>query len=408
MGVAKMTLKSYLVGGAVRDALLGIPSSDRDYVVVGHTVDDMLSRGFVQVGNDFPVFLHPETGDEYALARVERKVGVGYNGFTCECNGVTLAEDMFRRDLTINSMAIGDDGTIIDYYGGREDLENGILRHVSPAFAEDPVRVLRVARFAARYGFTVADDTMFLMQAMVKAGEMNDLTSERVWKEVEKALGENTPSVFFTTLSECGALEVILPELFALQGATQSAEHHPEGDAWVHTMMVVDHAASAGYSLPVRFAALCHDLGKGVTPVDQLPRHIGHEDAGVPLVNALCDRLKVPSACREMAVMATREHLRVHLIPEMTPRTIVNLFMRCDAFRRPARFVEMLNACIADHYGRSGDRKIYMSSVLAKVYLEAAQSVDTGKIAASVSIPSDIGEAIRIARIMAVKQAKKR
>lgn len=401
-------IKKYLVGGAVRDLLLGLPPVDCDYVVVGHTVDDMVSCGYSQVGKDFPVFLHPVTKDEYALARVDRKVGVGYTGFQCDWKGVTLEDDLSRRDLTINAMAMDDDNTLVDPHGGAQDLLDGVLRHVGPAFCEDPLRILRVARFAARYGFRVADDTMALMAAMVADGDVSHLTKERVWMEVEKALGENTPSVFFEVLSQCGALAVIFPELHALRGAVQSAQWHPEGDVWVHTMMVLDYAATADYPLPVRFAALCHDLGKGVTPVDQYPRHFGHEEAGVPLVHSLCDRYRVPSVYREVAEMAAREHLRVHNIAEMTPRKIVDMFIRCDAFRRSARFTTMLKVCVADYYGRGGDRGYYESDQLALKYLAAAQGVNVSEIAMNTPVLSEIGEAIRVVRIAAVKAAKRK
>ena len=405
---AETGLNVYLVGGAVRDQIMGIPSMDRDYVVVGHTMEEMIARGFRQVGKDFPVFLHPETGEEYALARIERKCGVGYNGFTVDFNPtVTLEEDLSRRDLTINSMAFNMNGELIDPYNGLDDIRTGTLRHTSIAFAEDPLRVLRTARFASRYQFSIADHTFDLMQHIVKSGELNDLTPERVWKEIEKTLGERKPSIFFEELSRCGALSAIMPELEALKGVSQVAQHHPEGDVWTHTMMTLDSAASMSDSIAVRFGALCHDLGKGMTPKELLPRHYDHEAAGVPLVNAICDRYKIPTHIRDIAVMATREHLHIHRIAEMTPKSVMRLFARCDAIRRSNRFADMLLVCKADHYGRKLERDGYAPATIVTKYLHAAKGIDTKRIVADAKSVDRIPEDIRIARIAAIRAARK-
>ncbi|MFZ5841887.1 MAG: multifunctional CCA addition/repair protein [Pseudomonadota bacterium] len=351
-------MKIYLVGGAVRDQLLGRPVTERDYVVVGATPAELLAQGYQPVGRDFPVFLHPDTRAEYALARTERKTGHGYHGFAMHAApDVSLEADLLRRDLTINAMAMADDGELIDPYGGRADLANKILRHVSPAFAEDPLRVLRVARFAARYapdGFTVAPDTVALMRQMVDSGELNHLTPERVWQETAKALGEDQPGVYIETLRACGALKVIFPELDCLWGVPNPAQWHPEIDTGVHTLMVLDVACRISTSVRVRFAALVHDLGKGVTPAQYWPSHRGHEEAGVPIINALADRLKLPNDFRELAVLTSRFHLHFHRGFQLRPGTVVKVLMQSDALRRPERFQELLLACEADFRGREG------------------------------------------------------
>ena len=351
-------MRVYLVGGAVRDRLLGLPVGERDWVVVGATPEELVRRGYQSVGREFPVFLHPQTHEEYALARLERKVAPGYRGFTTQSSpAVTLEEDLRRRDLTINAMAESEAGEVIDPYGGQADLAARRLRHVSEAFVEDPVRILRVARFAARFaalGFTVADDTLQLMQRMTLAGEVSALVPERVWQETERALGEARPEVFFETLRACGALAVIFPELDALFGVPQPPRWHPEVDTGVHVMLALRYAADAGAPAAVRFAVLAHDLGKARTPRAHWPSHHGHEELGVPLIEALCERLKVPNGHRELAVLAGRYHTRVHRAGELKAATLLTLLENCDAFRRPERFVELLLACEADARGRTG------------------------------------------------------
>ena len=349
-------MKIYAVGGAVRDELLGLPVQDRDWVVVGATPDDMAARGFRAVGKDFPVFLHPQTQEEYALARTERKTAPGYKGFTFHADaGVTLDEDLARRDLTINAIARAEDGSYVDPYRGRDDLAAKVLRHVSPAFVEDPVRVLRVARFAARFtDFTVAGETVGLMRDLVAAGEVDHLVSERVWQEISRGLMETKPSRMFELLRQCGALQRILPEMARLWGVPQRADYHPEIDTGTHVMMVIDMAAHMKLSLPARFAALTHDLGKGTTPADVLPRHHGHEQRSVSLLGPVCERLRVPADCRDVALLVARFHGDMHKIDQLRPTTVVRLLERCDAFRRPERFEEILTACEADFRGRLG------------------------------------------------------
>ncbi|MGV6817899.1 MAG: multifunctional CCA addition/repair protein [Thiotrichales bacterium] len=351
-------MKTYLVGGAVRDELLGRPVKERDWVVVGATPEMMQARGFKAVGKDFPVFIHPETGEEYALARTERKTGPGYHGFEFHASPeVTLEQDLMRRDLTVNALARDDQGEIIDYYGGLNDLKARKLRHVSPAFAEDPVRILRTARFAARYadlGFEVADQTLALMRQMVEGGEADALVPERVWQELIKALAEPRPSVFFEVLRSCGALRVIFPEIDRLFGIPQPPQYHPEIDTGVHVMMVVDKAAEKTSDLLVRFSALTHDLGKGTSDPSMLPSHRGHEERGEALVEAMCVRLKAPKAYREMAKLVAKYHLHIHRAEILKPQTLLRLFESLDAFRRPERFASMVLACEADAQGRTG------------------------------------------------------
>jgi tRNA nucleotidyltransferase (CCA-adding enzyme) len=358
-------MKRYLVGGAVRDALLGVPVSERDWVVVGATPEDMTAQGYRAVGADFPVFLHPQTQEEHALARTERKSGRGYHGFQFHTGPeVTLGEDLSRRDLTINAMARDERGELVDPHGGRRDLEAKLLRHVSPAFAEDPVRVLRVARFAARYaplGFRLADETLALMRGMVDNGEVDELVPERVWKEAERALMESDrasaqgrPGVFFNVLHDCGALARVMPELARLSGVPQRADYHPEVDTLVHTLMCVDVAARDHRPLDVRVAALLHDLGKADTPREEWPSHRQHEQRGVRRVQEFCARLRVPASPRELAIVVTREHLLVHRVRELRPQTLLELLERLDAFRRPERFELALQACECDARGRLG------------------------------------------------------
>ena len=351
-------MQVYLVGGAVRDALLGVPVRERDWVVVGATREELLAGGYREVGRDFPVFLHPETHEEYALARLERKVAPGYRGFAVEFGpGVTLEEDLARRDLTINAMARSGDGALIDPYGGAADIEARMLRHVSPAFAEDPVRVLRAARFAARFaplGFRIAPETLALMRAMVERHEIDALVAERVWQETDKALRETAASEYFRVLRGCGALRVIFPEIDALFGVPQPVEWHPAIDTGVHVLMVLDQAVALGADAAVRFAALVHDLGKGATPRAEWPGHRGHEERSVALIETLAARLRVPTAYRELALIVARDHGLVHRALELRPGTIVEMFERVDAFRRPDRFADMLLACEADYRGRAG------------------------------------------------------
>jgi tRNA nucleotidyltransferase (CCA-adding enzyme) len=351
-------MQVYLVGGAVRDALLGMPVKERDWVVVGGTREELLRLKYREVGRDFPVFLHPETHEEHALARRERKVAPGYRGFSVEFGPeVSLEEDLARRDLTVNAMAQSSDGALVDPYGGKRDLDARILRHVSEAFIEDPVRILRVARFAARFaplGFRVAADTFELMRSMVLRHEVDALVAERVWQESERALREPSASTFFKVLRECGALERIYPELDALFGVPQPAEWHPEIDTGVHTLMVLDQAAALSDDSKVRFAALVHDLGKGTTTPAEWPSHRGHEERSVKLIEALAARLRVPSDHRELALIVARYHGIVHRAFELKPKTILDFMERADAFRRPERFAEALLACEADSRGRTG------------------------------------------------------
>ncbi|KVN97898.1 2', 3'-cyclic nucleotide 2'-phosphodiesterase [Burkholderia ubonensis] len=408
-------MRVYAVGGAIRDELLGVPVQDRDYVVVGATPEQMVAQGFKPVGKDFPVFLHPRTHEEYALARTERKTAAGYHGFQFYyAPDVTLDEDLARRDLTINAMAreVSPDGSlagpVIDPFDGQADLRARVFRHVSDAFVEDPVRILRIARFAARFtGFAVADDTLALMRRMVDAGEVDALVAERVWQELARGLMEARPSRMFEALRECGALARILPEVDALWGVPQRADYHPEVDTGVHVMMVVDHAAKQGYSLAVRFAALTHDLGKATTPEDVLPRHIGHEGRSVDLLKPLCDRLRVPNECRDLALVVAREHGNLHRVMEMGAAALVRLFERTDALRKPARFAEMVQACEADARGRLGlDTQPYPQAERLRVALVAARGVDAGAIARGVGADTaKIKDAVHRARIQAVARA---
>ena len=403
-------MRRYLVGGAVRDALLGQPGGDRDWVLVGAAVDELVAAGYRPVGADFPVFLHPQTNEEHALARTERKTAPGYRGFQVHADpSVTLEEDLLRRDLTINAIAQDEAGAIIDPFDGRRDLRDKVLRHVSPAFAEDPVRILRVARFAARFAdFTVAAETQALMREMVEAGEADALVPERVWREVSRGLMESRPSRMFEVLRDCGALARVLPEVDRLFGVPQRAEYHPEVDTGVHLMMVLDMAARLEASLPVRYACLGHDLGKGTTPAEVLPKHIGHEERSVRLVRRMSERLRVDNACRALAEVVAREHGNVHRSGEFGPAAILRLLERCDALRRPERFADMLLACECDARGRLGlEDKAYAPRRRLMDALRAVQDVDATRIATEAAerglAGPAIGAAIHTARIEALR-----
>lgn len=404
------SLKTYLVGGAVRDRLLGLPVQDRDYVVVGATPEEMQQAGFKQVGADFPVFLHPVSGEQYALARTERKTGRGYHGFAVSFSPqVTLEQDLQRRDLTINAMAEDAAGQVIDPYGGQADLAAGRLCHVSPAFAEDPVRILRVARFAARFhglGFVLARETLALMRQMVDAGEVDALVPERVWQEFERALGEPDPQRFVSVLRDCGALARVLPELDQLFGVPQPAGPHPEIDTGVHVLMVLEQAACLCDDPQVRFAALMHDLGKGITPPAEWPTHHGHEARGVALFKGLCARLKVPVAYRELALAVARDHGRAHRALELRPDTLLDVIERSDALRRPQRFAQFLLACEADHRGRTGfEQAPYPQAQRLQLALEAARGVDVASLAKQGLTGEAMRDALRAARTQAIASA---
>ena len=413
-------MQIYRVGGSVRDELLGLPVKDRDWVVVGATPEQMSAAGYLPVGKDFPVFLHPETREEYALARTERKTARGYKGFAIHTSPeVTLEEDLARRDLTINSIAVhghltlgngrnDSENGLIDPYGGRRDLRDRVLRHVTDAFREDPVRILRVARFATRFAdFRVAPETLQLMREMVEHGEADHLVAERVWQELARGLMEHTPSRLFDVLLECGALKVLLPEVDRLWGVPQRADYHPEIDTGVHVMMVLDMSARLQAPLAVRFACLVHDLGKGTTPADMLPRHIGHEERSVRLLKGVCERLRVPVAFRELAEVVAREHGNIHRSGDFSAAALVRLLERCDAFRKPARFGEILLACACDARGRLGfEDQPYPQGTRLAGALAVAQAVDTAAIAQQAMglglAGPKVGERIHAARIAAV------
>lgn len=414
-------MQIYMVGGAVRDALLGLPVHDHDWVVVGSTPEELTALGFLPVGKDFPVFLHPQTREEYALARTERKTARGYRGFEVHAaSGVTLEEDLARRDLTINSIAAPareqgisstfdvDFEALVDPFHGQQDLKNRVLRHVTDAFREDPVRILRVARFAARFAdFSVAPETLQLMKDMTADGEVDALVAERVWQELARGLMEATPPRMFDVLRACGALQKLLPEVAALWGVPQRADHHPEVDTGVHLMMVLQLAARLDAPLAVRFACLMHDLGKATTPADVLPRHIGHEERSAKLLRGVCERLRVPVDCRELADVVAREHGNIHRSGDLGAAALVRLLARCDAFRKPARFGEVLLACECDARGRLGmDEKPYPQRARLLATLEAAQAVVTSVIADQAQQNGldgkKIGELIQQARVSAV------
>jgi tRNA nucleotidyltransferase (CCA-adding enzyme) len=405
-------MQTYKVGGAVRDALLGLAVNDHDWVVVGATPEEMIAAGYLPVGRDFPVFLHPETREEYALARTERKTARGYRGFAFQAEPhVTLEEDLARRDLTINAMAQDEAGRLIDPFDGQADLARRVLRHVTLAFREDPVRILRVARFAARFAdFSLATETLALMREMVEEGEVDALVAERVWQELARGLMEATPSRMFDVLRECGALGRLLPEVERLWGVPQRADYHPEVDTGVHLMMVLNMCARLQASLPVRFACLTHDLGKGTTPAEAWPRHIGHEERSAQLLRQICDRLRVPTECREIADVVAREHGNIHGSTEFGPAALVRLLERCDAFRKPQRLDAILLACECDARGRLGrEKEPYPQRARLLAALEAAQDAPTHELATraqqeGIAGPR-IGEMIHQARVHAVTEA---
>ena len=410
-------MKVYLVGGAVRDQLLGLPVKDRDWIVVGADPATLLSLGYQQVGKDFPVFLNPKTKEEYALARTERKSSAGYTGFICDFSPtITLEQDLIRRDLTINAMAQSEDGEIIDPYGGKQDLENRILRHISPAFSEDPLRVLRVARFAARYhslGFKIASETLALMAELAQSGELQHLTAERVWLETEKALNEKNPEIYFETLHKTGALRVLFPEINALYGVPNPVKHHPEVDSFIHTMLVLKQAVNLTENNPilnksaVRFAAICHDLGKALTPQNILPHHYGHEQAGIKPTRSLCKRLKVPSYFQELAELTCEFHTHIHKAFELRAETVITLFNRFDVWRKPQRFQEFLQVCLADTRGRTGfENKDYPQIDYINQLLHAANEVDVQQVIADGFEKQEIRNELTKRRILAVKQTK--
>lgn len=405
-------MKTYLVGGAVRDKLLGIEPKDHDWVVVGATPDEMIAKGFKPVGSDFPVFLHPDSKEEYALARTERKSGHGYHGFEFHADpSVTLEEDLVRRDLTINAMAEDEAGNIVDPYGGQEDLNNGRLRHVSAAFKEDPVRILRIARYATRFnkwGFRIAHDTHKLMLQMVREGEVNHLVAERVWQETVRALGEDAPQRFFDVLHKCGALKVIFPEIEALFGVPQPKHHHPEEDTGIHVMLVLEQAAKLSDDPKVRFAALVHDLGKGTTPESEWPRHIAHEDRGVALVETLCKRLRIPKEFRDLAIPVTKYHGLYHRAAELKPSTMLKLLQNLDLFRRPERLEQFLHACEADSRGRSGfeDGEYEQVDIIRHAF-KVASAVDSQAVIADGFKGKEISDELNKRRITAISNSTK-
>ena len=404
-------MKIYLVGGAIRDDLLKRPVREKDWVVVGATPEDMENKGFQIIGKDFPVFLHPNTKEEYALARTERKSGKGYTGFTFNTStSVTLEEDLYRRDLTINAMAMDEQGKIIDPYNGQGDLQNKILRHVSPAFAEDPLRVLRVTRFAARYyhlGFTIAEETLELMQDISASGELEYLVAERVWQELEKALGEKNPEVFFECLRKCHALKILFPEIDLLFGVPQAPEYHPEIDTGIHTMMVLQQACLLSEDTKVRFAALTHDLGKGNTPKKKWPKHVGHEERGAKLLAQMCQRLKVPNSYKELAILVAKHHLVCHKAYELRPGTLLKLFEKTGALRKPENFERFLLACEADARGRKGlENRPYPQSSYLRKALEASSSVTSDPFIQQGLKGKAIGEAMYSARLNTLKKYK--
>ncbi len=401
-------MKTYLVGGAVRDALLGKPILDRDWVVVGATPQDMLDLGYEPVGKDFPVFINKETGEEYALARTERKTAKGYQGFQFSTSPeITLEEDLARRDLTINAIAQDEQGELIDPYNGRSDLENGVLRHVSDAFVEDPVRVLRAARFAARFKFKIAEETMALMSQMVTNGEVDALVPERVWAEMHKALKTENPQIFIEVLRDCGALARVLPEVDALFGVPQTATYHPEVDTGIHTLMVLEQSALLTDDIMIRFACLVHDLGKGVTPEHVLPSHKGHEQAGIPLIKEFCDRLKVPKKYLSLALAVGEYHLHMHKMFELTPKTVLKILEKTRSLMDDERATQIALACKADARGRTGfETREYAQADRFVEYQQAAKSVDAGSIAKQFESGEEIQQAIRKARLAQIRLVK--
>jgi tRNA nucleotidyltransferase (CCA-adding enzyme) len=402
-------MKIYLVGGAVRDGLLGLPVRERDWVVVGATPDELLAQGYKPVGKDFPVFLHPETHEEYALARTERKTALGYHGFyVCASPEVSLAEDLARRDLTINAIAQDEKGHLIDPYHGLQDLEAGNLRHVSPAFIEDPVRILRVARLAARFsrlGFRVAPETMALMKTMVSSGEVDALVPERVWSETVKALGEPNPERFIQVLKECGALGRLFPEIDRLFGVPQTASHHPEVDTGIHVLMCLQQTVRLQADIVVRFAVLVHDLGKGTTPQEEWPRHIGHEARGAHLVQKFCERLRVPRVYRELGIIVAEYHTHCHQAMQLRPGTLLKTLQKVDAFRRPERFEQFLLACEVDARGRKGlEDRDYPQAERLRIAYQAAKAVPVQSLVQQGFKGPALNAAIREARLRAITE----
>lgn len=402
-------MKVYLVGGAVRDALLGLPVREKDWVVVGSTPEKLIARGFKQVGRDFPVFLHPKTKEEYALARTEKKIAYGYYGFNCSFDpNVTLEEDLIRRDLTINAMALDEKGDLIDPYQGQQDLKKRILRHVSPAFIEDPVRILRVARFAARFhhlGFRLANETRALMYSMVKQGELEHLTAERVWLEWQKSLVEKNPEQFINILRACDALRVVFPELNRLFGVPNPCKHHPEIDSGVHTLMVLEAAVALSDDPIIRFAALVHDLGKGLTPMSVWPKHHGHEEGGVPAIESLCERLRIPRDYKNLAVVVSRVHLLVHRILELKAGTLISTLEKMDAFRRPERFEQVLLVCQADASGRGKAVEYRQADLWRKLFSQVA-ACDVHSFVQQGYNGSEIKEKLHQARVALAQSVK--
>lgn len=406
-----LTLNTYLVGGAVRDTLLDRVIVERDYLVVGASVEQMLALGFTQVGRDFPVFLHPKTKEEYALARTERKKGSGYTGFVCYAEpDVTIEDDLMRRDLTVNAMAMSNDGKLIDPYNGQRDLNDKILRHVSMAFTEDPLRVLRVARFAARYhylGFKVADETMQLMQDMADQGELTNLTADRVWKEFSRSLEEDNPEVFIEVLRKCGALKILWPELHALWGVPNPVLHHGEIDSGIHTLMVLQQAVKLSPQISVRFAALCHDLGKGLTPKDRWPSHFGHEKSGLALVNKVCRNFNVPNHVQRLALMVCEYHLHCHRAFELRADTILKMFNKLDVWRRPEDFQLFLLSCHADSTGRLGQQQApYPQADYLLLAFQACKRINPRQFVDQGLQGADIKNAINNARVTAITEIK--
>lgn len=405
-------MQVYLVGGAVRDHLLGHPYHEKDYVVVGASPNQMLNLGYQPVGKDFPVFLHPETKEEYALARTERKSGTGYHGFEFHTDtSVTLEQDLIRRDLTINAMAMDEAGHVHDPYNGQQDLADRVLRHVSDAFIEDPLRVLRVARFAARYhamGFHVATETLDLMRQLTESGELNTLTPERVWKETSRALMESHADIYFEVLRSCGALKVLFPEIDALFGVPQRPEYHPEIDCGIHTMMSLQQACRQNYDLDVRFAVLVHDLGKALTPTEELPRHIMHEERGVQPVTALCERFKVPTYTKQLAIAVCKEHLKCHQALNLKPGTLWRLLQRLDVLRRPERVEAFVQACECDSRGRLGlEDRAYPQAQYVREAMQVVRGIKAQDLPADIQGP-DIGEMLIERRIHALAELKER
>lgn len=399
-------METYLVGGGVRDHLLGLAIKDRDWVVVGSSPKEMLEQGYQPVGKDFPVFLHPKTNEEYALARTERKTGPGYKGFSVHAApDVTLEQDLERRDLTINAIAQAEDGTLIDPFNGQQDLKNKVLRHVSHAFIEDPVRVLRIARFAARFGFTIADETKQLIQQMVADKELDHLVPERIWQELAKALATEQPSLFFMTLRDVGALASLFPEVDHLFGVPQVKKWHPEIDTGIHVMMVIDQAAKLSDDITVRFAALCHDLGKGTTPANILPHHYGHEERSIELTKALCKRLRVPKDIESLALKVAEYHTHVHRLFEIKPKTILKVFEALDSFRRPERFEQYLLAAEADSRGRTGYENLDVPTVTAfRECFKVVKDITARPFVEQGLEGLEIAKALRKSRISAIKQ----